>query len=126
MPVGYGIGDHRLFVINFASSNIIGNTAPKVVRAASQQLNTKIPRAAAEYAKILEEEIIQHRLIKRVGKAHTKFRYKCSTLTWQLNKLDKELSQYMWYANKKCRKIKSGHIPFLPESFLWIRWTQVY
>ncbi len=43
MPAGYGVGDHRLFVIDFASSNIIGNSAPKVVRAASQQLNTKIP-----------------------------------------------------------------------------------
>ncbi len=31
MPAGYGIGDHRLFVIDFASSDIIGNTAPKFV-----------------------------------------------------------------------------------------------
>ncbi len=31
MPAGYGIGDHQLFVFDFASSNIIGNTAPKVV-----------------------------------------------------------------------------------------------
>ncbi len=82
MPAGYGIKDHRLFVIDFASSNVIGKMAPKVVRAASQQLNTKIPRAAAEYARILKEKIIQCRLIERVSKAHTKFRYKCSTLTW--------------------------------------------
>jgi hypothetical protein len=32
----------------------------------------------------------------------------------------------MWYTEKNCRKIKSGHIPFLPESSLWIRQTQVY
>jgi hypothetical protein len=32
---GYGMGDHRLFVINFAANNIIGNTAPKVMCAAS-------------------------------------------------------------------------------------------
>ncbi len=36
MLASYGIGDHRLFVIDFASSNIIVNTAPKVVQAASQ------------------------------------------------------------------------------------------
>jgi hypothetical protein len=125
MPAGYGIGDHWLFVIDFTASNIIGNTAPKVVQAASRRLNTKIPRAAAEYARILEEKIIQHRLIKRVGKAHTKSRSKRS-ITWQLNKLDKELGQYMRYAEKNCRKIKSGCIPFLPESSLWIRRTQVY
>ena len=35
MPAGYGIGDHRLFVIDFSSSNIIGNMPPKVVRLAS-------------------------------------------------------------------------------------------
>ena len=65
MPAGYGIGDHRLFVINFASSNIIGNTAPKVVRAAYRCLNTKIHRAATEHARILEEKIIKHMCIKR-------------------------------------------------------------
>jgi hypothetical protein len=119
MPTGYGIGDHQLFVIDFASSDIIGKMAPKVVWAASQRLNTKIPRAATEYARILEEKIIQHRLIERVGKAHTKSRSKQS-ITWQLNKLDKELGQYMWYAEKNCRKIKSDCIPFLPESSLWI------
>jgi hypothetical protein len=80
----------------------------------------------AEYARILEEKIIQHRLIEKVGKAHTKFGYKCSTLTWGLNKLDKELGQYMQYAEKKCHKIKSGRIPFSPESSLWFFWMQVY
>ncbi len=111
MLVGHGIGNHLLFVINFASSNIIGNAAPKVIHEASRRLN-KIPRAAAEYARILEEKIIQHRLFERVGKAHTKFRYKRFTLTWQLNKLDKELGQYMRYAEKKCHIIKSICILF--------------
>ncbi len=50
MPAGYSIDDHRLFVIDFASRDIVEDTAPKVVRPASRQLNTKIPRAAADYA----------------------------------------------------------------------------
>jgi hypothetical protein len=32
----------------------------------------------------------------------------------------------MHYAEKRCQKIKSGRIPFLPEASLWIRRTQVY
>jgi hypothetical protein len=60
MPAGYGIGDHRMFIIDFASGDIVGNTPPKIVRPASQRLNTKIPRTASEYAKLLEEKIIQH------------------------------------------------------------------
>jgi hypothetical protein len=33
----------------------------------------------------------------------------------QLNKLDKEGEAYMKHAEKKCRKLKSGHIPFSLE-----------
>jgi hypothetical protein len=56
MPAGYGISDHQLFIIDFASRDIIGNMPPKVVRAPSQRLNTKIPQAAAGYARILKEK----------------------------------------------------------------------
>jgi hypothetical protein len=55
MPAGYGIGDHQLFVINFASQDIIGDLTPKVVRPASRRLNNRIPRAAEKYAELLEQ-----------------------------------------------------------------------
>ncbi len=125
MPAGYGIGDHRMFIIDFASGDIVGNTPPKIVRPASRRLNTKISRAASEYAKLLEEKIIQHRLIKRVGQAYSRSRSKQS-LTKCLNTLNKELGQYMRFAEKKCRKLKSGQIPFSPELSLWIHWSLVY
>jgi hypothetical protein len=40
--------------------------------------------------------------------------------------LDAELGDYMQYAEKRCRKIKSGRIPFSPKTSLWICQTQVY
>jgi hypothetical protein len=69
--------------------------------------------------------IIKHRLIERVGKAHVSSRSRRS-FTRQLIRLDKELGEYMRYADKRCQKIKSGWIPFSPEASLWIRRTQVY
>jgi hypothetical protein len=113
MPVGYGIADHRLFVIDLMAADIIGSTPPKVVRPALRRLNTKLPRVATEYSRLLEEQIIKHRLIERVGKAHTKSRSR-SSLTRRLNWLDKELGAYMRFTEKPCRKIKSGRIPFSP------------
>jgi hypothetical protein len=125
MPAGYEIGDHRLFVINFLMMDIIGKSPPRIVRPASRRLNTKIPRVAAEYARILEKKILKHRLIERTGATHTssKSRRKAAKC---LNRLDDELGQYMHHAEKKCRKLKSGRIPFLPEASQWIRRTQVY
>ena len=64
MPAGYGIGDHRLFVIDFAELDVIGISRQKVVQPTSRRLNTKIPRVAAEYARILEEKVLAHRLIE--------------------------------------------------------------
>jgi hypothetical protein len=48
MPAGYGIGDHCLFVIDFSEADVIGISRQKVVRPTSRQLNTKIPRVAAD------------------------------------------------------------------------------
>ncbi len=125
MPAGYGIGDHRLFVIDFASKDDVGTSPPKIVRPASRRLNTKLPRVAADYSRLLEEKIIEHQLIECVGIAHVSSRSRRSFARC-LNHLDKELGDYMRYAEKHCQKIKSGRIPFSPQASLWIRRTQVY
>jgi hypothetical protein len=90
MPAGYNIGDHRLFVINFAELDVIGILRQKVIWPTSRHLNTKIPRVAADYARILEEKVLSHRLIERMGKAHRKSISEESVIK-HLNKLDKEL-----------------------------------
>ncbi len=46
--------------------------------------------------------------------------------TLRINKIDKEFGDYMQHAERKCRRIKSGRIPFSPEATLWIKQTQVY
>ncbi len=40
MPAGYGIGDPRLFVVDFLMMDMIGKSPPKIVRPAFRRLNT--------------------------------------------------------------------------------------
>jgi hypothetical protein len=47
MPVGYGVGDHCLFVVNFLAASMIGICPPKIVCPALCRLNTKIPGCAS-------------------------------------------------------------------------------
>ncbi len=94
MPVGYGIGDHRFFVIDFCAQDIIGSQPPCVVRMTSHCLNTKIPRVAAEYVWTLVEKVIERCLIERVGKAYTSSRSRWK-LTRRFNKIGRELGDYM-------------------------------
>jgi hypothetical protein len=53
MPVGYQVGDHHLFVVNFSTASMIGTCPPKIVWPALRRLNTKIPGCALRYNRSL-------------------------------------------------------------------------
>ena len=125
MTAGYGIGDHRAFILDFLTSSLVGQTPPNIVRAAARRLNTTIPRAASNYVGRLEDLIVDHKLIERVGKAHESSKSK-ERLKEKLDVIDAEQEQHTKGAEKKCRRIKSGRIPFSPESSKWIRRAQMY
>jgi hypothetical protein len=73
----------------------------------------------------LEENLSRHRLIKRLGHLHMTHKSR-HTFRRALDRLDKQSKDIMLNAEKRCRRIKSGRIPFSPEAALWIRRTQVY
>jgi len=125
MPVGYGIGDHRLFVIDFCATDVIGHSQQRALRATSRRLNTRIPGAAKKYNETLEKLIIRHNMIQKIGKAYTDAGTR-DEVTTRARKVDGELGEYMTHAERNCRRIKSGVIPFSPESAIWIERTQVY
>ena len=70
MSVGYGLGYHRLFIINFMKSCLVGASPPSIVRSAARRLNLRIPAAAEDYSDRFEHLVPEHKLIERLGKAH--------------------------------------------------------
>jgi hypothetical protein len=125
MPAGFGVGDHQLFVINFATTTLVGSGMTTVVHPALRRLNTKIHGCADRYNKSLCQNILRHRLLKRMVAAALSGASK-SDLAQTLNKLDQEREVYMKHVERKCRWLKSGRIPFSPEALLWIHQCQVY
>ena len=125
MPVGYGVGDHRMFVVDFLTSSLIGYNPPKIVRAAARRLNTKIPQTEAKYINRLESLMEHHKMVDKVQRYLGQVQSK-EELRTGLDDLDAEMKQYMIASEKRCRKIKSGRIPFSPEASKWIRRSQVY
>ncbi len=66
MPVGYGVGDHPLFVVNFSTASMIGTYLPKIICLALRRLNTKIPKCALWYNWALRKNILRHQLLERM------------------------------------------------------------
>ena len=118
MPAGFGVGDHRMFVIDFQEVSLVGKEPFRIQRYSARRLNTKVSsRATKKYVERFEENIACHRLIEKLGTLHLHHQRR-STFQHALNRLDKQSRDLMLNAEKKCQKIESGRIPFLPEAAL--------
>ncbi len=107
MPVGYGVGDHHLFMVDFSTASMIGTCPPKIIRPALHRLNTKIPECALRYNWVLQKNILRHQLLERMIRVAESDSSKEAILA-KLNQLDQEGEHYMKHAEKKCCQITSG------------------
>jgi hypothetical protein len=48
MPAGYGMGDHRISVVDFLEESLIGKAPYCIKRVTSRRLNTKISSTATQ------------------------------------------------------------------------------
>jgi hypothetical protein len=125
MPFGYGVGDHRAFILDLLLESLVGENPTKIVRPVSRKLNSKLPKCGEEYIQSLESNIIRHHLLERLHKAHTG-NHTPEDRASKVMKIDKEGKEYMRHAEKTCQKIMTCKIPFSPEVSIWIRQAQVY
>jgi hypothetical protein len=125
MPCGFGIGDHRLFVIDIRTDSLVGEKPPRIIRASARRLNTKVPRGTDRYIDKLEKDLRAHRIPQRILAAAASSPH-ASVVKERTDVIDEEKAQYMRGSEKRCRKIKSGRIPFSDKSAVWIRRRQVY
>jgi hypothetical protein len=68
MPAGYGVGNHRLFVVDFQEASLIGEATHHIKRFTFQRLNTKVSSGATQqYLHRLEGNLARHCLIEQLG-----------------------------------------------------------
>ena len=125
MPFGFGIGNHRAFILDLPVEALVGESPVRIIRPAGQRLNSRVPGCSETYIKSLECNIKNHRLIERLHDAHTRL-HSSSKWARKVIMIDEEGKAYMRHAEKVCRKLKCCRIAFSPEAALWIRRVQVY
>ena len=125
MPFGYGIGDHRAYILDIPLESLVGENPIKIVRPAGRRLNSRLPECSKAYIKSLEDNIVNHRLLERLHEAHAGA-YSDSERAWKVIIIDEEGKAYMRHAKRVCRKLKCCRILFSPEAALWIRRVQIF
>jgi len=114
-----------VFIVDIHTSSMVGDGPPREWRAASYRLNICLPHVAEKYIKNLESNLKRHRLIEKLGKAHTAGTSR-EDVQGKVAKVDKDCLQFMKHAAKKCRMLKNGRICFSSESVIWTKCEQVY
>ncbi len=85
----------------------------------------RLPHVVKKYTENLEENLRQHRLIEKLGKAHSGSTNREGVQS-KIGEVDNSSMQFMKHAAKKCRRLKSGRIVFSPKSVIWIKREQIY
>jgi hypothetical protein len=124
MPFGFGVCDHRAFILDIPLELLVGVNPVKIVRPVSQRLNSCLPKCGQAYIESLETNIVQHHLLKRLSNAHTGG-YSAEETARRVIAINEEGKSYMRHAEKICRKIKCCQIPFSPKASIWIQRVQV-
>ncbi len=60
----FGLGDHWLFVIDFVTATLVGSCSQSIVSPALRRSNTKIKGCAYWYNKMLQKNLLCHRLLE--------------------------------------------------------------
>jgi hypothetical protein len=71
MPAGYGVGNHRMFFVDFQEKSLVGITPFRIQWHTLRWLNTKnLNGASKKYLEILEENLSRHCLLECPGDVH--------------------------------------------------------
>ena len=97
IPAGYGVGDHLIFVLEFLTYYLIGQTPPQIIRSGARRLNTKIPSTKDNYTNVLENLVLSHRLMERMIAAPNASS-SIVLVKGRIESIDQEGVQYMHHA----------------------------
>ncbi len=117
-PHWYGIGDHRVMVLEIAASSAFEGSYPTIATPTARILSCRTRRHKDKYCTRLQQLTTEHRMKDRLTKIHL---LKGEEYILTHNKWDNELGDYMRNAESTCSHYKDGTIAFSPTVGQWLR-----
>jgi Reverse transcriptase (RNA-dependent DNA polymerase) len=117
MSFAWGLSsDHRLIWVDIHSNKLLGNNAPKLWKPQTRRLKCNDPNIVSTFNKLRKEYLQKHRgfdLYNEISSSITAMEDK----EWEdkIEALDELRTASMIYAEKKCRRIRMGSVPWSPE-----------
>ena len=114
-PFYFGIGDHRGIIIDIPKVSLIGGDIRTIYRPTARKLKCNEENVWKAYNEKLEVYLRRHRVKEKLDHVKQHYPPRHPRLRTVLNSIDQVISDGMRHAEKKCRKIKAGAVPYSPK-----------
>jgi len=118
IQVEKSIGDHRSLYIDVPIKILLGESKFNIHRHTARRLICDHPMIVDKYNKLLNTQLHNQNTIRKYNEftsQHENGILNTEDTMIALNKLDNSITNSILYAEKKCRKLKSGSVPYTPE-----------
>ena len=116
LAFGEGVGDHRPLFIDVTIASSLGVNLPPPRSVKARRLKLGDPRVIKAYNKALKIYFSRFSLLDQIQLLQAKITYPLSLpAATEFERLDKIRIQGMKYAEKRCRKLRMGGVPWTPE-----------
>ena len=121
LPFDGSLGDHRPVIADLTMSSVLGKHPKHIVPAQARRLDSKIVRAREAYIAKLKELYLEHRIWDKLEAWSKTADYPLAKeAAAALEGLDQLTTNLMLCAEKRCRKLNTGHYEFSPEVKEWL------
>ena len=118
-PFYYGVGDHRILVVELSSSSLFGHDFPSITKQESRLINSKIPRCRRMFNSSLTKLCGLHKMSEKLEK--TSYITDPDKYSKHHNRWDTQLGGFIRHAEKQCTKVRGGDLEFSPTVGMFLR-----
>jgi len=118
IQVEKSIGDHRTLFVDIPIETILGEDPFVIHRNTARRLICDQPKVVERYNKLLNRQLHNQHTFKNFEafeKAYQSGALNTTSYITMLNKIDNSITNSILHAEKRCRKLKAGAVPYSPE-----------
>ena len=121
-PHWYGVGDHRIFLLEISAASLFGGEYPSIMRPTSHALTCKIARIRRKYCKTMEKLVNEHNMTDKLNCIEDQAETSSTSVIQRMHdKWDVELGQFMRHSERSCTKLKSCALEYSPTVGQWLK-----
>lgn len=110
---GEGIGDHRVIYMDTPMSLLLGENKSQTPPRHIRRLKCNDPKVVRRFNMLLEEQYRTHNTLERIEALNRSFHIPLTeSEQFELEKIDRISTCAVLYADKRCRKLNMGNVPF--------------